>query len=67
AGRFLRPQPIMCTGKGRGVTLMSVASHSSRMTNYLILERKGGDWTSRWDLETSGMTGPLALGRPTQQ
>jgi hypothetical protein len=29
--------------------------------NYLILERGGGDWTARWDLEESGMTEPLSL------
>lgn len=29
--------------------------------NYLILERRAGDWSARWDLETSGMTAPLAL------
>ena len=29
--------------------------------NYLLLERTSGDWRCRWDLETSGMTGPLEL------
>jgi hypothetical protein len=29
--------------------------------NYLLLERVSGDWWARWDLEASGMTGPLAL------
>ena len=29
--------------------------------NYLILERTGGQWNARWDLEKSGMTPPLAL------
>lgn len=29
--------------------------------NYLLLERREGDWSARWDLETSGMTPPLAL------
>jgi hypothetical protein len=29
--------------------------------NYLLLEREGGAWSARWDLEESGMTPPLAL------
>jgi hypothetical protein len=29
--------------------------------NYLTLERRAGNWHARWDLETSGMTAPLAL------
>jgi hypothetical protein len=29
--------------------------------NYLVLERQGGVWSARWDLEASGMTPPLAL------
>lgn len=29
--------------------------------NYLLLKRVSGDWWARWDLEASGMTGPLAL------
>ncbi len=29
--------------------------------NYLLLERQSGEWSARWDLEESGMTGPLAL------
>ncbi|MGP1355656.1 alkaline phosphatase D family protein [Roseicyclus sp.] len=30
--------------------------------NYLLLERSGGAWHARWDLEASGMTEPLSLG-----
>ena len=29
--------------------------------NYLLLERQGAEWQARWDLETSGLTDPLAL------
>jgi alkaline phosphatase D len=29
--------------------------------NYLLLERASGTWRTRWDLEMSGMTRPLAL------
>jgi hypothetical protein len=29
--------------------------------NYLVLEREAGDWSARWDLEASGMTGALGL------
>jgi alkaline phosphatase D len=29
--------------------------------NYLIFDRKSGNWTARWDLEISGMTEALAL------
>jgi hypothetical protein len=29
--------------------------------NYLLLERSGGAWSARWDLEQSGMTPPLGL------
>lgn len=29
--------------------------------NYLVLERDHGQWSARWDLETRGMTPPLAL------
>jgi hypothetical protein len=29
--------------------------------NYLILQRAAGAWQARWDLETSGITEPLAL------
>jgi hypothetical protein len=29
--------------------------------NYLVLERRAGDWSARWDLEASGMTAALAL------
>lgn len=29
--------------------------------NYLVFERAAGNWTTRWDLEASGMTAPLAL------
>lgn len=29
--------------------------------NYLLLERAGGAWSARWDLEHGGMTPPLAL------
>jgi PhoD related phosphatase len=29
--------------------------------NYLILERKGTDWTAVWDLETSGPTEPMGI------
>ncbi|WP_090745244.1 alkaline phosphatase D family protein [Paracoccus tibetensis] len=29
--------------------------------NYLVLERGAGGWSARWDLEASGMTGPLPL------
>jgi hypothetical protein len=29
--------------------------------NFLVLERRGGDWAARWTLEASGTTAPLAL------
>jgi len=29
--------------------------------NYLVLERRADEWSARWDLEASGMTGPLPL------
>ena len=29
--------------------------------NFLLIERDGGAWHARWDLETSGMTAPLPL------
>ncbi len=29
--------------------------------NYLVLERKAGDWTARWELEASGMTEAVSL------
>ena len=29
--------------------------------NFLLLERVSGKWSARWELEASGMTGPLAL------
>ncbi|WP_019296748.1 MULTISPECIES: alkaline phosphatase D family protein [unclassified Leisingera] len=29
--------------------------------NYLVLERRGADWSASWELETSGRSSPLAL------
>ncbi|CAM3252730.1 alkaline phosphatase D family protein [Paracoccus nototheniae] len=29
--------------------------------NFLVLERRSGDWDARWNLEISGLTAPLAL------
>ena len=29
--------------------------------NYLVLERRGGNWTASWRLEHSGTTPPLAI------
>lgn len=46
------------------IRIVALPGQTARYTaerNYLLLERASGTWSARWDLETSGMTAPLAL------
>lgn len=50
--------------RGHPIKIRPLPGQSARYVaerNYLVLERCAGDWAARWDLEASGMTGPLPL------